>query len=262
MTDFFKRLHPLTICTYFAVLLICISLTDYNYLFFIMFSLLCIMDIVFNGIHFFKKIGYFVFLIIAMSVFNVAFNHSGTHVFLYINDVALTYEALTYGIYSGFFVCSLIIWFSLFNSQADNGKIHYLLASRFKTVGLLFSLSLSFSDRFQYKLSIIRQTLYTEGYKKKNLSYAAMCILLLFTVMLFDSCSTADSMIARGYGLNTYKPYKKYRFISDDFIIMFFCIFLFVGFFINHLFIIPIVLLPLIYILIKEALWTFYLLRI
>lgn len=252
--NYFYYFHPVTLLFYYTLLIISLFKCQYDTVLIYTFISLSVCSIYLKGIKsYIKSSVYYIFIIILTGIFNVVFNHSGENVFLYVNDVPLTFDALFYGLYTGIFVCCLLLWFTTFNESMDNGKINYLLGTRLKSIGLIISMTFSFTDKFRHKTDIIRQTLYTQGMKSLNLKYGATVFSLLLTVMLEDSSVTADSMIARGYMSKRRKPYKKYPiFMMDIFLtVLSAAIFLLVFFFDG--FIVLLILIPVLYNIYREA---------
>ena len=66
--------------------------------------------------------------LILMAVINVFFSHDGVTVFFYINDNAITLEAMLFGFSSAVMLVSLIIWFTSFNTIMSADKLIFLSA--------------------------------------------------------------------------------------------------------------------------------------
>lgn len=263
--NYFCNFHPVFLLIFHILTLISILICDYNISLVYTFISFSTYILFLEGIKAYAKsfIYYFILTLLTI-IFNVIFNHNGNTPFLYVNDVPLTVESLNYGFYTGIFISSLLLWFKSFNHSFDNGKINYMLGKKLPTIGLIISMTFGFNNKFKYKLSILNQTLYTQGFKPKTIRYGAFIFSLLISVMLEESSTTADSMISRGYITNSKKrtTYKKYNFTLLDFfyIILSLIIFLF-SYKIRELNLI-LILLPLIFNIYKEASWKYYQLKI
>lgn len=259
LINHFYVFHPVSLLFYYILTATALFKCSYNLTLIYTFISFSIYLIHLKGLKaYIKGLPYYGFLIITTGIFNVIFNHSGEHIFLYVNDTPLTFDSLFYGLYTGLFVSCLIIWFNCFNLVIDNGRLHYLIGSRFKVIGLMLSMTFSFTDKFRHKLDLIRMTLHTQGIKTINLKYGAIVFSLLLSVMLEDSAITADSMIARGYISGRRRLFKKYIFHAEDIIIALISSCLFTLIFLSEDFIVLLVLLPVFYNMYRELIEKFF----
>lgn len=259
MVNYFQEFHPVSLLLYYVLLGAAIFACGYTSYTVCIFISLSLCSMVLKGMKaYIKAFAGYVFLTAVISVFNVIFNHSGNNVFLYVNDVPLTLDALLYGVYTGLFVCSLLLWFSTFNQSMNSSRINYLIGSRLKAVGLILSMSFGFMDKFRYKLDIIRQTLYTQGYTAVNLRYGATVLSLLLSVMLEDSSVAADSMTARGYMCGKRRIYRRYAYRAGDSALIAASALLCVMSVLFKPIIIIFAIIPVIYTIYKELLWKYY----
>lgn len=262
-TNYFYSFHPAALLFYYILVIFAIFKCDYNYNLIYAFISLSICSVYLKGIMaYIKSLLYYMVLILATGIFNVVFNHSGENVFLYVNNIPLTFDSLFYGFYTGVLVSCLLLWFTTLNESMDTGKINYLIGTRLKATGMILSLTFGFTEKFRYKLDIIRHTLYTQGIRTLNLKYGATVLSLLINVMLEDSSITADSMIARGYTSKGRKSYKKYDFYIKDVCLLILASICFTLFLLFDGFIILLILIPVIHNIYKEFLWKYYLSKI
>lgn len=255
----FSAFHPATLLFYFILLIIMIFMCDYDIILIYAFISFSLVTIYLEGIKaYVKALIYYIILTIVTGIFNCIFNHSGEHVFLYINDTPLTLDSLFYGMYTGVMVSCLFMWFKLFNHSMDNGRINYIIGKRFPVTGLIISMCFSFTNRFKCKLDSIKQALYALGSNDLTIKNAALTLNALMNVMLYDSALTADSMTARGYGSKHRRLYKRYNICMEDvvFIIISALLFILAVFFKS--FIIPLILAPVFYNIYKEIAWKYY----
>lgn len=255
----FSGFHPATLLFYFMLLIIMIFMCNYNFILIYAFISFSLSTVYLEGIKaYIKALIYYIILTLITGIFNCIFNHSGDHIFLYVNDTPLTFDSLFYGMYTGVMVSCLLMWFKLFNHSMDNGKINYLIGKRFPVTGLIISMCFSFTNRFKRKLDEIRQALYTLDNSRMTIKNAAITLNTLINVMLYDSVITADSMTARGYGLRHRRLYNRYSICVEDVAFIIISALLFILTFFFRLFIIPLILAPVFYNIYKEILWKYY----
>ena len=160
-------------------------------------------------------------IVLFAAAVNVAFNHAGTRVFLYVNENPWTLESLIYGTVSGVMIFAVIMWFSSFNTIMTSDKLLCVSGKIIPSLSLVFSMALRFVPRFKQNLKDINDAQKGMGITEKNGVFGKMKYCFsLFTVMLGvsleNSLETADSMHARGYGTAKRSSYTRYSFgISD-----------------------------------------------
>ena len=262
-TGLFSRLHPSSLLLYFLLLLIYTFFCDYDKFLIYIFISYFLSYVFYDEIKVcLKSLNYYVHLTLLTGIFNVIFNHQGTNVFLYINDVPLTFDSLFYGLFTGVFVSCIMLWFSILNLFFKTDKILYIFGKHFPSIAVILCTAFSYLDCFRYKLLNIEHILFTQGQKHKNIKYGATAFSLLMTVMLEDSQTTADSMLSRGYTSTKKKNYQKYKFTITDFIICSVSICLFVLSFYNKYIILIMILLPVVTDILTEVRWKCYQLKI
>lgn len=169
-----------------------------------------------------KSIRFYMMVIFFLAVFNVIFNSQGQTPLLYINDRPFTKESLLYGMYMGFMVSALFVWFQLFQDVFDNRRITYLIGSRLPVTGLILSMVFCYYEKFITKIDKIKEVWNTYAFAeaKDPLKKAGIILSVLLSVMLEDSVDTALSMDARGYGKGKRTSYLCYAFGIMDGILL------------------------------------------
>lgn len=269
MTGYLSKQHPWTVAVYMFFILFFIMTTPYDTQMILLFVLLSVNSIVnFGIVRYVKSLKMYLIIIVALALFNVIFNPKGDTPFLYINDRPFTKESLYYGVYMGFMVSALMIWFQLFQLVFDNSRITYLIGSRLPVIGLIISMVFCYHEKFRTKIDKIQEVWNTYGIDQQfsTVKKAGIVLAVLLTVMLEDSVDTALSMCARGYGKGKRTSYKKYSFEGMD------CILLVasVGMLAVYIFglsqlygcLVFYLMLPVVYNIVKELQWKFYLSKI
>ena len=221
--DNFSALHPIISFTYFAAVLFCSMF--FLHPAFLVISLVCsfMYSIYLNGAKA-AKFNFAVLLpmLLVLAIVNPLLNHSGMTVILYINDHAITTEAIFYGIAAATMFISVIAWFSCCNAVMSSDKFLYLFGRVIPALSLIFSMVLRFVPKYKAQIKVIShaQTCIGKGVKNGNILTRAkngmMILSILTTWALENGIETADSMRARGYGLSGRTAFSTYRFDSRD----------------------------------------------
>lgn len=269
MTNYIRELHPWAAVIYMVMSLFLIMASPYNYqmiLVFVLLSINCICSL--GAKTYLKSLKFYIVIILFLGVFNMIFNPKGNTVFLYINDRPFTQESLLYGVYMGFMVAGIFIWFLLFQDIFDNRKITWLIGSRLPVTGLIISMVFCYYEKFLTKIHKIQEVWNTYAIKeaKDPLKKAGIILSVLLSVMLEDSVDTAMSMNARGYGKGKRSSYVSYSFHFMDALLIAASVVMFIMFLWKpshlNMDMVVFLLLPVIYNMIKELQWKYYLSKI
>ena len=219
MTDI-KRLHPAPLMVYFmTVILLPMFVMDPVILALsLLGSALCLAVTGRKGK---SGIALYVFIFAAITLINPLLSHNGATELFFINDRAVTLEALIYGAVSAIMIISVIIWFRSFSAIMTGEKLLYVAGSIAPKSSLILCTALRFIPLFKKQSRHIRAAQTTLGlYSADNvtdkLRGTARVFSALTTWSLENAIDTADSMKARGYGLKHRKPYSVYRYRVSD----------------------------------------------
>ena len=155
--------------------------------------------------------------LILMAVINVFFSHDGVTVFFYINDNAITLEAMLFGFSSAVMLVSLIIWFTSFNTIMSADKLIFLFGTAAPVLGLTLSMIFRYIPLLKNRYEDIRlgQACMNAGEPTgflEKMRQLGKEISILVSWSLESSIEGADSMEARGYGLPGRTSFHLYRF--------------------------------------------------
>jgi energy-coupling factor transport system permease protein len=159
--------------------------------------------------------------VVIMSVVNVFFTHEGVTVLFYLNDNAITLEALIYGISAAVMLISVIIWFASFNVIMTADKLIYLFGKAAPVLGLTLSMIFRYVPLLKERYAEIRMGQACmpaedrQGFMSK-LRQLGKEMGILVSWSLESSIETADSMEARGYGLRGRTSFHLYRMGPRD----------------------------------------------
>ena len=163
--------------------------------------------------------------LVLMAVINVFFTHDGVTVFFYINDNAITLEALLYGLAAAVMLVSVIIWFTSFNVIMSADKLIYIFGKAAPVLGLTLSMIFRYVPLLKARFAEIRmgQACLGEsdqkGFLNKMRVFAKEASILV-SWSLESSIESADSMEARGYGLRGRTSFHLYRMTGRDWILL------------------------------------------
>ena len=147
-------------------------------------------------------------IMLLTAIINPAFNHQGMTTLCYLSSGnILTLESICYGLAAACMLGATVMWFRCVSEILTGDKIVYLFGKTFPVLGLLLSMILGFVPKLQRKYAEIQRC---RG--KKNVEN----ISILITWVLEDAVETADSMRARGYGLERRTTFTIYPFTKKD----------------------------------------------
>lgn len=219
----FATFHPLVIFCYYTVVVLIVMFSIHPLFLLLSFSIGFYYSVRLGGKRAIRyNIMFFVPILILMAIINPLFNHRGVTVLFYVNDNAITAEAILYGIASASMLVSAIMWFSCFNQTMTSDKIIYLFGRIIPSISLVLSMCFRFIPLLQNRYREIH-----EGQKCMGRDMGTMGIMarlrqlakevsILIAWSLEASIETSDSMEARGYGLRGRTSFHMYRFTKRD----------------------------------------------
>ena len=238
MNNYFKELHPFTIIIYELLLLIIYIIYGNSWGLAILLPIAALYYLYHYGLaEFLRKLGSFAVIVIFFGIFNVCFYHGGDNPFLYVNDIPLTWDALTYGIYSGCLVSLLFVWFNSSSEYMGNERFIYCFGKSFPRIALVLSIVSVFYERFKGKIDRIKES--QKQFENRDnpslIKRSGRNFTILLTVMLEDSVTTADSMECRGYGKGKRSSYKRYKVNKSDITVICLSMIIFIAFFLCYI---------------------------
>ena len=219
----FSSYHPLVTFTYFCTVIL-ISMFSMSPVFLAMsFSVGLAYSIVLGGWKAARfNLAFAVPILIITTVINPLSNHHGVTVLFYLNDNAITAEAILYGLASATMLVSVVMWFSCFNKIMTADKIIYLFGRVIPVVALLISMCFRFIPLLKSRFREIHEGQKCMGRKyprralvKKGRQLAKE-ISILIAWSLEAAIETSDSMEARGYGLHGRTSFHIFKSAKRD----------------------------------------------
>jgi len=160
-------------------------------------------------------------LFAVMALINPLTNHNGMTVLFVMNDNPITLEAFLYGLVASVMVVSVLYWFRSFTQVMTSDRLLYLFGALSPKLALILSMTLGYVPLFGQQVQKVKQAQKALGlYKEDNIVDSFRANLRVASVMvtwaLENGIITADSMTARGYGLDRRTHFSVFRFKAED----------------------------------------------
>lgn len=221
----FSERHPATQFIFFSAS-ICSVILNRNPFFLCISLVIALVYRIFQlrSIRILKEIFFYILLTGFLTMLIPLVSHNGKTALFFINDNAVTKEAIFLGFSIGLEFSAVICWFSCMSHVMSGEKIIYLISGIAPRLAVFISGIMKFVPlcRKQY-LNIYRtqKNIYS-GYKRlrKKIYIIIRSFSALITWIIESSADSADSMYARGYGLSGRSSFSIYRFRRFDVIIL------------------------------------------
>lgn len=218
----FSSYHPIVSFLYFTIIII-VSMI-FMHPVFVLISL--ITSIIYSFIlnkNKAKQLTLFgIFMAITICIANGLFVHRGVTVLFFFRGNPITLESILYGALSGFMMMSVIMWFSCYNEIITSDKFLYIFGKILPSIALIISMTLRLIPKLVSQGKIIAQSQktvgldYSEGSIMLKIKSYMRILSILVTWALEDAVQTADSMKARGYGVDKRSNFSIFIFIKRD----------------------------------------------
>lgn len=218
---YFKNLHPICIFCYLVLVILLILLCKDPFV----MLLAC-----FGALFFLARtetrntaIGRLKMLlpmVLLITIANPLVSHKGvTRLFLMFGQW-ITLEAVCYGITSGLSLAALILWFACYQKLMTSDKFLYLFGKIAPASALLITMTLNLVSKLQLQLKQIQDSqemLRPEPVGNlQKLKKAMRHVSTLLGWSLENTVEQADSMKARGYGIQRRTTFHLFRFETRD----------------------------------------------
>lgn len=217
----FSGSHPLTLFLYFSGV-ICSAILDNNPYFLIMslFFAFIYRALRLKNSKVLKEALFYVLLTVFFMIFIPLIYHNGKSVLFFLNNNAVTKEAIFHGFCIGIQISTVLCWFSCMSNLMSGEKIIFLFSK-------ISSRTAAFLSRIMRLLPMIKKQ-FISIYKTQLIIHMGtktawdkiyiviISISALLTWMIENSANASDSMYARGYGLSGRTSFNNYRFRRID----------------------------------------------
>jgi energy-coupling factor transport system permease protein len=169
-----------------------------------------------------------VLLVAGVGVFNALFNTRGeTVLFTWWNSRPFTLEGLTQGFYAGALLAACFLWCVIFFKVVSLEKLQHVLGSFLPRLSLVLALIVRLVPAYQTHAGVIQKARQGAGIGvsshaplRANLTAASRSLSSLTFWALEEGMVTADSMLARGYGLAPRTSYQQFAFRASDAVLL------------------------------------------
>lgn len=225
--DGFAGYHPLVNFIYFLLLLLFAMFSIHPFFlavgFFSGFLYSCMLE----GKRAVKRnLAFAIPVILLGMICNPLFTQRGATILFYLNDAAVTAEALCYGCAAAVLLSGMFIWIQCMAKVMSTDKLICLFGRVAPAAGLLLSISLRFIPLLKLRFSQVQEgqrcmgQIHEKGHLLHNLRILGKELSILIAWSLEAGIETSDSMEARGYGLKGRSSYTIYRFERRDGILL------------------------------------------
>lgn len=179
--------------------------------------------------------------VVFLAIITPFLNNRGLTPILYVNSRAIMLESVLYGASTGIMIISVIIWFNCFHKTLGNDKFLYLFGKKFPVTALTVTMIFRFIPYFNSKLSEITSAQRilgistTDGKLSDRLRNGGHILLALISISLEGSIETADSMIARGFGISKKKSGQRDYYSPKSIVLLVMIIIFLIIFFAVHI---------------------------
>lgn len=161
-----------------------------------------------------EKSGILPFLIVtvaAVTFTNPLFSHNGVTVLFFVGDLAVTLEALIYGLAFAVMLCTSVLWGAVSVRFLTSDKYIWLFGRLLPSAGLVLSCAIRFIPLFIGRTQDFMGSRNAKTLKETVAAFSASLGYSAEAAMI-----TADSMKSRGYGSAKRTFYSRYRMTAAD----------------------------------------------
>lgn len=212
-----RNVHPLSVfvCV-MSVTLIAAVASDPLLLFFAL-----VFGISFAALSGVKRFWLYTAVIPAVALINPFFSHRGNTVLFFLNNSAVTLEAIMAGLNAGIMLGALLLWFAAYSGVMTTDKHLYLFGRLTPRLGITLSAALRFVPLLHRRFREISAAQRAMGMYSANAVYDRLkgrlfAFSAAFTWAIENGVVTAMSMSARGYGYGRRSSYSLFRFAIWD----------------------------------------------
>lgn len=154
-------------------------------------------------------------------IINPLFNHRGVTTLFVMNNNPVTLEAALFGLSSGVMIAATLIWFATFTSIMTSDKLLYIFGAVSPKLALILSMTLRYIPL--YRKQIVKTNnaqkalgLYRDDTAIDKVRGGMRVFSVMVTWALENGIITADSMVARGYGVGRRSRFAIFKWTRAD----------------------------------------------
>ena len=170
---------------------------------------------------FFADLVFYLQVVLLFALINSLISHNGETMLFFVNDMAVTKEAILYGLASAGSLTAVLWWSILASRFLTTDKFLYLFGKLIPKIALILTMVFRFLPLFKEQTERIRSARQAMGLAGAGKAPArAAGEIRVFDALigwsLENSIDTADAMKARGYGLSGRTSFSLFRFGRRD----------------------------------------------
>ncbi len=218
-----RSCHPMVSTIHLLLMLLMTMLTLHPLLLATSLAGACLSGYLYYGRTFLRR---GIFLGISVGLYAVLiypiFNHNGRTPLFYINQMAVTREAILYGATMTLLLVTSFLWCEVGRALLDSERLLYLVGKAFPSLALMLSISFRFLPLLHHRFRLIRQAQMGMGRRREDLSFFMSARLLgkeistLLSQTLEQTAASSISMESRGYGTGKRTTYSRFVFRKRD----------------------------------------------
>jgi energy-coupling factor transport system permease protein len=227
----FQSFHPMILLLYYIIALAGIMLYQHPVFLGVAVLLILFIHFLLDGGQELKK---WRTMIIVMGVLSLIltpfFNQRGNYILFYLFEKQVVLEAVWQGVMIALTLVCILTLFLTFNMVITPDKFVFLFSKILPQWALLIMLSMRFVPLLRKRLieigdvQRVKGLSVTSGSLKKRAENGMLLLQTLLTWSLEESIQTADSMTARGYGLEKRSKYQPFYMKKRDWVALVFLV--------------------------------------
>ncbi|MDR3052572.1 MAG: energy-coupling factor transporter transmembrane protein EcfT [Coriobacteriales bacterium] len=212
-----KTYHPLVIFLFFVAAIALTMCALHPVLSVMAVAAAAAWAICLKGCHaFLGMLGFYLGVVVVMTVFNALFNTVGLTVLFYVGSMPVTAEALVFGLSSGALLVAVLTWFSCYQEVMGADKFLALFGRVLPTTSMMITLVFGFIPGVLERGRSIANARKALVGEEKSLKAGVRLASVLMGWSMETGLITAASMKARAYGSTQRSTYLNMRWTLRD----------------------------------------------
>lgn len=214
---FKRKLHPLPTFAYFVILLV-MQMWTFNTFIIVagyIASVICMCNM--RGIErYLRKLPLDILVVAVCALINLVGYHDGEHILTYINNNAITLEAINFGAHMGVYFLAMVNECLIYKEILTEDEFLYLFGRIAPSASIM--ISQVFRTIPELKNDYKEITMAAEGLGSFGLKAKLRNVSTLISKSLEESIERGELMEDRGYGLGKRTSYHRFRARKRDFV--------------------------------------------
>lgn len=221
----FSKMHPLTQFLFFAAVIASVLINSSPVFMLIsLFFALFYRTLRIKSLKIIKEIILYI-LLTGFTAFIITLScHNGKTAYIFINDNAITKEAIIMGLSYGLKLSAGVCWLSDMTSVMTAERLVFVLSHVSSRLAVFISRMMKFFPTMKRQYSNIYRTQHNLFSGHKNLRKRILIVFRSFSALITwsieNSADTSEAMYARGYGLSGRTSMSIYRFRKLDAVLL------------------------------------------